>query len=505
VLAPGGPDQIAGALGAWLAGAAFVMLDPVNPEHSAAACAAARPSVVLAAHELVDAAHDVCGAPVLNMDSIADQGVLAPEPIPDGRLAYVGLTSDSTGKPRPVAVQHGGLRSLCAATRDLLGAQGAALCAMSPTLDGYVWFTLAPLALGRTVLIRDGSEPAVGESDVRPTTSLSTPAQLVAGGDTLDEVPTVIVQGEPVSASLTRGWSPARRLVNAYGATEVTCVCAWTDWKRDDSTATLGRPIINSRVYVLDQDLDPVGPGVTGEIYVAGPGVARGYPGEAGLTASRFVPDPFGAPGSRMYRTGDQARWNAHGFLEFIGRLQDEVTIRGFRLNLAAVERAALELAEVRSAAAMTDERGDILGLALVPAPGASPTPEKIRAELGARRADYTVPTAVEILDEMPLDSNGKIDRLVLREVLADTRVQAAPGREPQTDVERQIAAVWSSVLGATVDDVELTFFEAGGRSLLVGRLVRLLRETIDAPFTLAAILDDPTIRGLAEFVEANL
>jgi len=271
--------------------------------------------------------------------------------------------------------------------------------------------------------------------------------------------------------ALARRWAAGYHLVNAYGLTETT-VCATISARQDADgptrTVPIGGPVDNARVYVLDTGLRLVPPGVRGDLYVAGDGLARGYLRRPGLTASRFVADPFTGDGARMYRTGDLARWNADGQLEYLGRADDQVKLRGFRIEPGEVEAALTAVPGVAAACVTVreDRPGDQRLVAYtVPDGPAGPAPDTIRAELAAGLPDFMMPSAFVSLDALPLTPNGKIDRRALP--APDTRDRAAR-RVPVTERERILCEVFGDVLGVPGIGFDDDFFALGGHSLLV-------------------------------------
>jgi acyl-coenzyme A synthetase/AMP-(fatty) acid ligase/acyl carrier protein len=302
------------------------------------------------------------------------------------------------------------------------------------------------------------------------------------------------------------------QILNHYGPTETT-VGSLTLWLEREWTATaeaasvpIGRPIANTRVYILDAQRQPVPVGVAGELYIAGAGVARGYVNHADWTAERFLTDPVSSAGGRMYRTGDVARYLPNGLVEFLGRSDDQVKVRGFRIELGEIEAGLREHASVRQAAVLArdDGRGGEKRLVayVVVERSQAVTGEQLRQHLRERLPEYMLPAATVLLDKLPLTANGKLDRQALPEP-----EQAATKRAyvaPRTATEEVIAAIWGEVLGRDRISVEDNFFDLGGHSLLATQVISRLRERLKVEVALRSLFETPTVAGLAESLDAQ-
>lgn len=508
-------ESVPALLAVWSLGATAVPLDPGHPVERLGHVLRDADAAVLVA----PAAPDGLEPGPARLLTPADVRRTAPGPLAvsvpaaDG-CAYLIYTSGTTGRPKGVEVTYRGLDTFVEALVGLgLPPGGLGLNAVSPAFDGWLWCTLLYLTHGQGValvdLSLDGLRAAAAEGrEALPaglrTVSL-TPSLLAAHGAGLDAAEVVFVAGEACPAALAERYARGRRLLNVYGPTEVTIAATWADSKRGDDVSTIGRPLPGYRAYVLDEDLLPVPAGTEGELYLGGPAVARGYRRRPGLTASRFLPDPFLGGGTRMYRTGDVVIRRAGGELEYRGRRDDQVKIRGHRIELGEVERVAAELPEVVAAACCPLASGEALGLAVVAAPGADPAGlsarvvERCRKQLPAA----AVPGTVRVLDRIPTLTTGKADRAALSLALSAPEAPE-PGTEPRgafaaaTPTERLVTGVWAEVLAIEVPDLRADFFELGGHSLAAARAVSELRRITGLRVGLDTLLDRPTASEFA-------
>ncbi|HYH83616.1 MAG TPA: amino acid adenylation domain-containing protein, partial [Longimicrobium sp.] len=501
------------------AGGAYVPLDPGHPrERLAFVLEDAGVSHLLCQRHLAARLPESSSAPLIAEPRWAQAAGESPAPVdarvePHG-LAYVMYTSGSTGTPKGVGVEHRGVvRLVCGASYARFGPgevflQAAPLSFDASTLE--VWGAL--LHGARLVLMPAGtpSLEALGHAlrEHGVTTlwltaglfhamvdeqldALGGVAQLLAGGDVV-----------PVAqVARVRERFPALRLINGYGPTEnttFTC-CHTVDGGWAGGPLPIGRPITGTRVYVLDPALRLVPGGVAGELYAGGDGVARGYLGRPGPTADRFVPDPFGRPGARMYRTGDRVRWRADGTLEFLGRLDGQVKLRGFRIEPGEIEAALRRCAGVRDCvvAVSGDPAGErrLVGYVVGEADA-----DALRAQLRLSLPEHMVPAAFVALGRLPLTPNGKVDRRALP-APGDERAEAhyAP---PRTPVEEVLAVTWAEVLRRERVGVHDDFFALGGHSLLAMRVLSRVREALGVELPVRAIFERPTVAGVARWVE---
>jgi amino acid adenylation domain-containing protein len=425
--------------------------------------------------------------------------------------AYVIYTSGSTGRPKGVVVSHRGVASLCATQvqRLAVGPGAKVLGFASPSFDASFWelcmalLTGATLVIAEEVRLRPGRELAalVAEQGV---THLTLPpsalAMLPEGG--LPTGMTLVVAGEACTQALARRWAKGRLMVNAYGPTETTVCATISDQLSGDEVPPIGRSVLGTDVYVLDEALRPVPPGIRGELYVAGAGLALGYLHRPDLTAMRFLPDPFGPPGSRMYRTGDLARRLPDGQLEFCGRTDDQVKVRGYRIELGEVEAVLAAHPTVAQAAvvARMEHAGDPGGHLLayvVPAAGSAPTTAELRHHLAAELPPYMLPSSVVSLDRLPTTPSGKVDRRALSAGASATGAVCAPC----TSEERVLCGVFADVLGLPEVGVDQDFFALGGNSLLIVRLAEQVRSELGVELPRHEVYRNPSVARLTRLV----
>ncbi|MBO0802120.1 MAG: amino acid adenylation domain-containing protein, partial [Nocardiopsaceae bacterium] len=529
---PRGVTACVALLAAAKSGAAYLPVDPGLPaERIAFMLADAGPVLAVtdaagAAGPSGDGLAGMAGLPLVVVDDPATAAAVAgcpgqeitdadrTAPLRTAHPAYVIYTSGSTGVPKGVVVSHAGLAGLAAVVGAGVGPGHRVSQVASLSFDASVhelvmaWGTGACLAvpsagkLAGAELAEELAGLGVTDAFIQPAVLAGIPAGSLAG------VRRLMLGGEVCPAGLVETWAPGRVMVNGYGPTEAT-VCATmtgplsSDRPGGEGVPPIGQPVAGARAYVLDERLRPVPPGVTGELYLAGPGLARGYLGRAGLTGERFVACPFPGegPGERMYRTGDLARWRGDGQLEFAGRADDQVKLRGFRIELGEVEAVLGGAPGVGRAAVLLreDRPGDkrLVGY-VVPADGEQVTGERVREWAAGKLPDYMVPSAVAVLDELPVTVNGKLDRAALP---APDYQAGAAGQyvAPRTPQEEILAQLFADVLGIGRIGVNDSFFDLGGDSLLGIRLISRVRAVMGAKLEIASVFEAPTPAQLAD------
>ncbi|GAB1644402.1 non-ribosomal peptide synthetase [Krasilnikovia sp. MM14-A1259] len=459
--------------------------------------------------------HDAAPKLVLDEESIELSPAAGPvetvretdpvRPLLIDNAAYLVYTSGSTGRPKAVSVTHRGLTGLTRAHAAGPGARVLSFC--SPSFDGYVGEVCLSLLTGAHLII-PSSAPLTGEEladflDVHAITHAALTPAVLAGlpPRPLPALQTLMVAGDACSPELVRIWSVERRMINIYGPTENTVTTTQGIVLPDAGTTPIGSPIGGVRVFVLDHGLNPVPPGVAGELYAAGDGLARGYRHGASLTATRFVPCPFGKPGERMYRTGDLVRWRADGRLAFVGRGDRQIKVRGFRVEPGEIEAVLVAQNTVQQAVAVVreDRPGDQrLVLYVVPSRDA-PTEFDVaaaRESLADCLPTHMVPSAIVALAEIPLSPNGKVDLGALPPPPEPTG--AAAVREPSSMREEAICGFFAETLGVERVGADDNFFELGGHSLLAARLMSRIRAAFGTDLGVRTLFDAPTPSAVA-------
>ncbi|HVR99264.1 MAG TPA: amino acid adenylation domain-containing protein [Thermoanaerobaculia bacterium] len=526
------PEMVAGALGVLKAGGAYLPLDPAYPRERLAFMAEDAGVQVLLTTTGQPEPLPSERAKTVHLDAERDAlAAYSDRDLAGGELAenlaYVIYTSGSTGRPKGVMVQHQGLVNYVTWAIDAYGVDAACVSPVHSSLgfDLTVTSLFPPLlAGGRVVLVPEeqgieGLGTALRQDGDQRLIKI-TPAHLALLREELAEVDlsartgTVVVGGEALSGKDVSWWrrsAPGLRLINEYGPTEAVVGCCVYEVREADpapGAVPIGRPIAHAGVRLLDRNQQPVPAGIPGELYVGGAGVVRGYLGHPGLTAERFVPDPFGGAsdvaGGRLYRTGDLARYLPGGELEYLGRYDDQVKIRGFRIELGEIEAVLAGHPGVRAVAVLARE--DVPGGArlvayLVFDRESPPSIDELRGFLTGKLPAYMLPAVWMVLESLPLTPNGKVDRRALPAPAAG-QAGDSPG-EPRTATEELLAGIWAQVLGRERVGVSESFFDLGGHSLLATQVMSRLRQALTVELPLRALFEAPTVAGLAQRVEA--
>ena len=519
-------DLVVGLLGILKAGGAYVPLDPAYPkERLAFMLGDAEVKVLLSEQRFEDIAPQV-GVKVVLLDK--QREVIAQHssenicnPVAAENLAYVIYTSGSTGRPKGVQITHAGLMNLVSWHLDTyaVNTEDRATQLASIGFDASVWELWPYLAAGASVYIPDDDTRAI-PSRLRDW--------LVAQSITISFLPTPLAEAilslewpeEMALKKILTGGDQLRqhppagidlKLTNHYGPTESTVVATWAEIPpmQDARMApSIGRPIANTQVYILDEHLRPVPVGVTGELHIGGSGLARGYLNRAEHTAEKFIPSPLSVrPGARLYKTGDLARYLLDGNIEFLGRIDRQVKLRGFRIELSEIEMAIRQQQSIQEAivVACEDEPGDKRLVAYLVLSDDAISIEELRASLKEQLPDYMVPSAFVVIDSIPLTSNGKVDRGALPLPDSSLLESGSAFVAPRTPAEELLAHIWAQVLGLKAVDIDSNFFDIGGHSLLATQLLSRVRQVFQIELSLRSLFEAPTVAGLAKKIETAM
>jgi amino acid adenylation domain-containing protein len=524
-----GTGLMVAILGVLKAGAAYLPMDADHPDQRMQYMleASGAPLVITQT-----ALADRLGAGVDRLVVDADEAAIAthsPDDLPPqagpGDLAYVIFTSGSTGRPKGVLIEHRSmsLRLTEMGRRYEITPADSTLQFASITFDATVEQLFPVLMRGGRLVLR-GAElwtPAQVLRHIRAqraTIAEMTPAvwelaiaDLTAGDGLGPDFRLLILAGEAIPAAVLVRWFERTQvpIYNTYGPTEATITAVVSVLREPVSPVPIGLPIAATTVYVLDGRLRPVPVGVAGELFIGGPGVARGYGGRPALTAERFVADPFAADGSRMYRTGDRVRWNVSGQMEFLGRADDQVKVRGVRIEPGEIEAAlaahpGVQVAVVTPFGESAQAR---LVAYVVPADPAEgiPTSGELRGHLRENLPEFMIPSVFIELAALPLTSSSKLDRAALPAPDIGRTEQDGSYVAPSTPTEELLAGIWAELLGADRVGAEDNFFELGGHSLLATQVISRIRDVFGTEVPLAALFDRPTVRELAQVVEERI
>ena len=530
ILLPRGARLLPAILGIWSTGASYVPLEPSFPAQRLATMLSDSGAAAIiidsgAPGAAVPPPPFTAGAviPVVDLATLvaANGGPAGPVPhLPPSAAAVTIFTSGSTGRPKGVSVTQGGVATLLNAVRPMLalGPEDRFVAVSTFAFDIALVELLAPVLAGGRVVIADAEQVQDAArlrellTDSGATAMQATPSgwrMLVDAGGIPDGVRLRMTAGEPLPRDLADAMGAAKgdaeaggvRVWNLYGPTETTIYSGGDAVSPSPAPIEIGSIIAGTQLYVLDSRLRPVPPGVFGEVYIGGAGVAHGYHGAAGMTASRFIPDPFsGRPGARLYRTGDVGRWRRSGRIELAGRADRQIKIRGYRIESGEVETALRSHEDIAQAVVSVRGRGHDVRLVgyLVTRSGSSTPPAGLREHLRQVLPDYMVPAAFVVLPALPLTGSGKIDHRALPEPdwgAASAQVQAAP----RTPTEARLAAIVAELLGLPAPvGVSDNFFALGGHSLTATRLMARIHAVFGVDLPIRTLFADPTVTGLA-------
>jgi amino acid adenylation domain-containing protein/non-ribosomal peptide synthase protein (TIGR01720 family) len=495
IMMPRSAELVVAMLAVLRAGAAYVPVDPEYPEQRRDLLIAdSRPACVI----------DRTGAVTGHGGGAAGHGLLP------GHPAYVTYTSGSTGRPKGVVVAHGGLANLVDDHVIRFGFErgSRALQFVSPSFDAAAADIWPALASGACLVLAPVGRTLSGTylhdflREQRITHAALPPVVVATLPDVpLPELRVLVVGGSDCAPEVAERWSAGRRMFNAYGPTEATVTASCSAPLAGPVKPSIGMPVQNARLFVLDDELQPVPAWVPGELYVAGVGLARGYLDRPGATAEKFLPCPFGPDGARMYRTGDLARRRADGTLEYLGRADGQIKLRGFRIEPGEIESVLARDESVANALVVAAAGGTRLQAYVVPAHGATVDTAALRRRAARSLPDYMVPAAIMVLDAFPLTPNGKVDRAALPE--PDFARPGAADAEPATEAEAALCAAFAKVLGVPRFGVDESFFDHGGDSILALQVVSLAREA-GVGLSLADVFRHQTPRELAAVAQAE-
>ena len=507
-------------MGILKAGGAFLNIDPAYPpERIRYMMDDSGTAVLLTREELLAILPQTAALTVCidrDRDEIVGEPGTNPEPLsgPDN-LSYIIYTSGSTGQPKGTMLPHRGLCNLSRAQRKAFNItpQSRILQFASLSFDASVWETVMALLNGAALVFADREHLATGQGLLQvfkeqQITAVTLPPSVLAvvPEEPLEELHTIVTAGEKCTTDLVKRWGAGRQFVNAYGPTETTvCASMFETDAKDEKAPPIGKPIENFQLYVLDAYGNPLPIGVAGELHIGGVGLARGYLKQPDLTAEKFIPDPFsGKPGSRLYRSGDLARFLEDGNIEFLGRIDHQVKVRGFRIELGEIESVLAELPNVQDVVVLAreDKPGDrrlVAYLAAEKQDGLEAA--ALKQHCKKRLPDYMIPSAFVVLQAMPLTANGKVDRKALPAPEFSRESLSTEYLAPRNENEERLAKIVMELLHIERAGVHDNFFELGGHSLLATQLISRIREEFEVELPLRRLFETPTIAGLAEAI----
>ena len=515
-------DMIVGLLGVLKAGGAYVPIDSAYPEERIAYMLDDSQLPVLLTQKKLVASLPKHQARVICLDADWEEISVMPELAPitgviPENLAYIIYTSGSTGKPKGVLIAHQGLCNLATAQIQLFDVKpdSRILQFASFSFDASISEIVMALCAGAKLCLgtRESLQPGqpllrlLQEQKITHVTLVPSALATLATKE-LPALQNIIVAGEPCPANLVAQWAKGRRFFNAYGPTESTVCATVAQCFEGMEVPPIGRPIDNTQIYILDRYLQPVPVGVPGELHIGGDGLARGYLNRPDLTEAKFIPNPFSnKSGSRLYKTGDKARYLPDGNIEFLGRIDNQVKIRGFRIELGEIEAVLSQHPGIRETVVIARENITLdkqLVAYIVPHQQGTLTISDLRHFLKERMPDYMVPGAFVVLEALPLTPNGKVDHRALR--APDLRLELEGSFvAPRSPIEEMLASIWANILLIDLVGVDDNFFKLGGHSLLATQVISRVRDTLGVELPLRSLFEAPTIAELAERVEIAL
>jgi amino acid adenylation domain-containing protein len=519
------PDLVIAMLAVWKAGGAYVPLDPSYPKERLSFMVEDAKPLMTLTHTGSAAALSAATDNLICLDTqwtALSQESRANLPSVNGPsdLAYVMYTSGSTGRPKGAMIIHRGLVNyLCWAIKTYTVEPGRAVpvhtsisfdltvTSLYTTLLGGGKVELLPEDAAAQNLLAALQEGNRGLVKITPA-HLELLGQQTSADRAAGTAKAFVIGGENLLAETLQLWrdcAPETRLFNEYGPTETVVGCCVHQVQPSDprtGPVCIGRPIANTQLYVLDEKMQPVPPGVAGELFIGGAGVGLGYLNRPDLTAERFVPDHFsGVDGAKLYKSGDLARYRRDGALEYLGRADDQVKIRGYRIELGEIEAALTRAPGVQSCAVLAreDKPGGKQLVAYVVGAGGGASTTELQAHLENSLPEYMVPAHFVFLDKLPLTANGKVDR---KSLPVPATANTGAGGPPRTETERIVAAIWTELLGLESVGIDDDFFDLGGQSMTAVGLVARLRAAFDVNIELATLFERPTIAGIAEAID---
>ncbi|HEY2362186.1 MAG TPA: amino acid adenylation domain-containing protein [Candidatus Angelobacter sp.] len=514
------PAMVAAMMGIWKAGAAYVPLDPQYPEERLKLMLADAGAKVVITEESLRSKIQASAAAIVCIDKDWDGfKQMKSDRISVGvnsqQMAYLIYTSGSTGVPKGVMLSHQNAMSFVTWAKNTFSEEefSGILASTSICFDLSIFELWATLSCGGTIILADdilqwaeSLREEKSHNRVRIVNTVpSAIARLIQRGRLPENVCTVNLAGEAFKQSLVSEVYAAgnvKRVSNFYGPSETTTYSTWTTVS-EQREITIGRAVANTQLYVLDNELQLVPQGVLGELYIAGAGVAHGYWKRPDQTAGRFLPDPFSkSGGERMYRTGDVVRWNANRELEYLGRADHQVKVRGYRIELEEIASVLGSHTDVYESVVIVKEHAGDKRLAAYASarPGAETTEEALKEYLGKRLPRYMVPSSITLLDSLPKMPNGKIDRQALPN---PDRIGHAGIQKPRNDVEKKIAEIWQEVLGVEQVGIEDDFFVLGGHSLLATQIMARVEDFFKTAIPLSKLFESPTVAAMARSIES--